>query len=85
MGRWQLSAEVNVCQKIIIDSVSIGGAVIMMTEERFKETNYKMSYEEYKKCCCQRCMKEDCIHRDAYRRLPEIDGGLGLCPNLKGE
>ena len=30
-------------------------------------------------------MKEDCIHRDAYRRLPEIDGGLGLCPNLKGE
>ena len=57
----------------------------MMTEERFKETNYKMSYEEYKKCCCQRCMKEDCIHRDAYRRLPEIDGGLGLCPNLKEE
>lgn len=56
----------------------------MMTEERFKETNYKMSYEEYKKCRCQRCMKEDCIHRDAYRRLPEIDGGLGLCPNLKG-
>ena len=55
----------------------------MMTEERFKETNYKMSYEEYKKCCWQRCMKEDCIHRDAYRRLPEIDGGLGLCPNLK--
>lgn len=55
----------------------------MMTEERFKETNYKMSYEEYKKCCCHRCMKEDCIHRDAYRRLPEIDGGLGLCPNLK--
>ena len=57
----------------------------MMTEERFKETNYKMSYEEYKKCYCHRCMKEDCIHRDAYRRLPEIDDGLGLCPNLKGE
>ena len=29
--------------------------------------------------------KADCIHRNAYRRLPEIDGGLGLCPNLKGE
>ena len=57
----------------------------MMTEERFKETNYKMSYEEYKKCCCSECDKADCIHRDAYRRLPEIDGGLGLCPNLKGE
>ena len=56
-----------------------------MTEERFKETNYKMSYEEYKKCYCSGCDKADCIHRDAYRRLPEIDGGLGLCPNLKGE
>lgn len=30
-------------------------------------------------------VKEDCIHRNAYRRVPEIDGGLGLCPNLKGE
>ena len=57
----------------------------MMTEERFKETNYKMSYEEYKKCCCSECDNAGCIHRDAYRRLPEIDGGLGLCPNLKGE
>ena len=57
----------------------------MMTEERFKETNYKMSYEEYKKCRCDECDKADCIHRNAYRRLPEVDGGLGLCPNLKGE
>ena len=57
----------------------------MMTRERFAETNWKMSYEEYKKCCCSECDKADCIHRDAYRRLPEIDGGLGLCPNLKGE
>lgn len=57
----------------------------MMTRERFAETNYKMSYEEYKKCCCSECDKKDCIHRDAYRRLPKIDGGLGLCPNLKGE
>lgn len=24
-------------------------------------------------------------HRGAYRRVPEVDGGLGLCPNLKGE
>lgn len=33
----------------------------------------------------QNVKKEDCIHRGAYRRVPEIDGGLGLCPNLKGE
>ena len=33
----------------------------MMTEERFKETNYKMSYEEYKKCDCTECDQEDCI------------------------
>lgn len=29
----------------------------MMTEERFKETNYKMSYEEYQKCDCTECKK----------------------------
>lgn len=57
----------------------------MMTKERFSETNWKMSYEEYQKCDCTKCKKEECPHRDAYRRLPEIDGGLGLCPNLKGE
>ena len=50
----------------------------MMTKERFKETNYKMSYEEYKKCDCTECKKEECPHRGAYRRVPEIDGGLGL-------
>lgn len=57
----------------------------MMTEERFKQTSYKMSFEEYKKCDCTECSNTDCIHRNAYRRMPEIDGGLGLCPNLKGE
>lgn len=56
----------------------------MMTRERFQETDYKMTYEEYQKCCCSECDKnETCKHRDAYRRLPEIDGGLGLCMNLK--
>lgn len=59
---------------------------MMMTEERFKETAYKMSYEEYKKCYCSECdKKESCIHKDAFRRLPVIDGGLGLCSNLKRE
>lgn len=56
----------------------------MMTKERFKRTNYKMSYEEYMKCYCGECDKIDCIHRNAYRRIPKTDGGLGLCPNLKG-
>lgn len=56
----------------------------MFTREEFEtRTNYKMSYEEYFKTYCPNCDKESCIHRGAYRRLPEIDGGLGLCPNLK--
>ena len=55
----------------------------MMTRERFKETAYKMRYEEYKKYYCPECKRENCIHRDAHRRLPKIDGGLNLCPNLK--
>ena len=57
----------------------------MMTRERFAETNWNMSYEEYQKCDCTERKREKCPHRGAYRRVPEIDGGLGLCPNLKGE
>ncbi len=56
----------------------------IMTREQFENnTSWKMSYEEYKKCDCTQCDKRDCIHRDAFRRMPRIDGGLGLCPNLE--
>ena len=56
----------------------------MITEKEFKErTNWKCTYEEYRACYCPECVKrEECIHNGAYRRLPEVDGGLGLCPNL---
>lgn len=57
----------------------------MPTREWFATTKYKMSYEEYIKCYCPECKRENCPHRDAYRRMPEIDGGLNLCPNLKGD
>ena len=57
----------------------------MMTEERFKQTSWKMSYEEYKKCYCPDCKRKDCPHREAFRRVPVIDGGLGVCPNLNGK
>ncbi len=58
----------------------------IMLKERFENgTNWKMSYEEYQKCYCLDCNNKDCIHRDTYRRVPKIDGGLGLCPNLKEE
>lgn len=54
-----------------------------MTGEQFNQTNYKMTFEQYQKCDCSQCKRENCVHRDAYRRLPKIDGGLGLCPNLE--
>ena len=55
-----------------------------MTREHFENnTNWKMSYEEFQKCDCTQCNNKDCIHRDAFRRVPVIDGGLCLCPNLK--
>ena len=50
----------------------------------FERTNYKMTYEEYCKCYCPDCEKQNiCIHEGAFRRLPVIDGGLGLCMNLR--
>lgn len=56
----------------------------MITQEEFTKTGWKMSYEEYKKCYCPECEnKESCIHREAFRRVPAVDGGLGLCPNLR--
>ena len=56
-----------------------------MTEERFKQTSYygKISYETFKKCNCSECDRENCIHREAFRRMPVEVGGLGLCPTLK--
>lgn len=53
-----------------------------MSKERFKNTNWKMSYEEYMLCDCASCDKE-CIHKGAYRRLLECDGGLELCERLR--
>lgn len=55
-----------------------------MSEERFKQTAFTCSYEEYLKFCCEDCNR-DCIHRDCYRRVPLQDGGLGLCPRLQEE
>lgn len=55
-------------------------------EEKVRSGAYgwKCSYEEYKACYCPDCdKKDDCIHSKAFRRMPVIDGGLGLCPRLK--
>ncbi len=57
----------------------------MVTREEFSKMNWEMTYEEYQKCYCPDCENKNCIHRDAYRRVPEVDGGLGLCLNLKGK
>ena len=48
----------------------------------FARMAWKMSYEEYLACDCTRCREKECVHRGCFRRLPKIDGGLGLCPNL---
>lgn len=29
---------------------------------------------------CGDCIRPDCAHRGAFRRLPKSEGGLGLCP-----
>lgn len=54
----------------------------MITREDFERTAWHMSYEQYEKCYCPDCEKKECVHRDAHRRVPKVDGGLGLCPNL---
>lgn len=56
-----------------------------MTREEFANTDWNMTYEEQKIVDCSECGRELCPHRFAYRRVPEIDGGLGLCPRHKEE
>lgn len=34
---------------------------------------------------CRSCTRQDCIHREAFRRLPLEEGGLGLCPGHMAE
>lgn len=50
-------------------------------------TDRKLTYKkpsDFPECDCSKCQhKESCIHRGAYRRLPEEIGGLALCKNLK--
>lgn len=54
-----------------------------MTREEFENnTSWNMTYEEFEKCNCSKCKEKNCIHREAYRRVPRCDSGLGLCPNL---
>ena len=54
------------------------------TKEWFETTLYKgkITFDTYLKCYCPDCTRENCIHREAYRRMPREVGGLGLCPNL---
>lgn len=69
----------------LIDKIGyVKGWYKTMTREQFENnTNWKMTFEEYQKCDCMHYDKKDCIHRNAFRRVPVIDGGLGLCPKLK--
>ena len=52
------------------------------TREEFSRMRWKCTYEEYIACYCPDCNMPDCKHRECYRRVPTIDGGLALCPNL---
>ena len=54
-----------------------------MTKEEFANTGWRCTYEEFVACYCPNCYNIDCVHRDAFRRVPKVDGGLALCPNLR--
>jgi len=60
----------------------IGRRKDMTKEQSVKNTSWKMTYEEYKKCDCSKCGKKECPYRGKHNRVPRIDGGLSLCPNL---
>lgn len=60
----------------------------IMSKETFERRpkTWNMTYEEYKQCFCADCQRKECHFYDngLFRaRMPKIDGGLGLCLNLK--
>jgi len=47
-------------------------------------TKYDFEWIYRRRCNCLDCDKKaDCIHKDAFRRMPREIGGLALCPKLK--
>ena len=39
---------------------------------------------EDRKCECWKCdLKEACVYKDKYQRIPREQGGLGKCARLK--
>lgn len=56
--------------------------MIMSREQFASQTAYAMSYDDYVSCYCPDCDKADCLYRNNFERVPEIDGGAGLCPRL---
>lgn len=63
-----------------------GKAVESISDYRMRKAfangAWNCTFEEYKLFQCSECSKENCPHREAYRRVPMIDGGLALCPRL---
>ena len=58
--------------------MSVDYKKVTMTEKEYKSnTNWKMSYEEFKNAIV--VIAKECIHRGTFRRVPLIDGSLGLC------
>lgn len=39
--------------------------------------------EDMKITDCQFCANKECVHKNSYRRLSVLVGGLGLCKKLK--
>lgn len=53
-----------------------------MKRIHFQSAQGALEYERKNHCYCPECDKQECIHREAYRRMPIEVGGLGECPRL---
>ena len=52
--------------------------------EAYNRSAFRCTLDEYIAIQCRYCARsENCPHKDAFRRAPVVDGGLGLCKNLK--
>ena len=66
----------------------VNNEAIIYTNEELEKLHFELDEKARKPTSeklirCYECGDLDCIHRNAFRRVPKSEGGLGECPRLK--
>ena len=83
-----LIPEIIAATKKTADIEIVNNEAIIYTNEELEKLHFELDEKARKPTSeklirCYECGDLDCIHRNAFRRVPKSEGGLGECPRLK--